>query len=334
MISWTIILIIAIALYFDFLNGRNDAANSIATIVSTRVLSPRLAVAWAAFFNFVAAFGFGVHVATTIGKGIVHPEIVTTEIIFSALIGAIVWTSICIHWGLPISVTHALIGGLIGSALISKGAGVLLFGGITKVVLFIFLAPVIGMFLASVITIIVYWLVRYWPPRKVDSSFRKLQLLSAAVYSLAHGTNDAQKTMGVIAILLYSNGLMGSTFHIPIWVILSCHAAIALGTLLGGWKTVETMGMRLTKIQPVSGFCAETSGGITILIMSMFGIPVSTTHTITGAIAGAGSMKRVSAVRWGLASKIVWAWVLTIPASAATGALVYFITDFIKTALR
>lgn len=328
--SWIIILIVAIALYFDFLNGRNDAANSIATIVSTRVLSPRLAVLWAAFFNFAAVFLFGVHVATTIGKGIVSPEVVTTEIIFSALIGAIIWTSICIHWGLPISVTHALIGGLIGSSIVSKGASILIIKGIVKVVSFIFLAPIIGLILASVITIIVHWSVRYWPPRKVDSSFRKLQLLSAAVYSLAHGTNDAQKTMGIIALLLYSNGLMGSVFHIPVWVIISCYASIALGTLLGGWKTVETMGMRLTKIQPVSGFCAETSGGITIIIMSLFGIPVSTTHTITGAIAGAGSMKRVSAVRWGIAAKILWAWVLTIPAAGLMGALVFFLVDFIK----
>jgi PiT family inorganic phosphate transporter len=318
-----IVGIIALALLFDFINGMNDAANSVATIVSTRVLTPRLAVAWAAFFNFAAAFFFGVHVATTIGKGIILTSIVSPLLLLSTLVGAIVWSYACTHMGIPISVSHSLVGGLVGTALIKSGPSALIVPGLLKVFLFIALAPLIGMVLGYAIMIIVYRVCRKKSPRSVDHVFRRFQLVSAALYSLGHGTNDAQKTMGIIAILLYSTGRLGESFHIPLWIILSCHSAIALGTLFGGWRVIETLGMRMTKLKPVHGFSAETAAAGSILMSSVLGIPVSTTHTITGAIIGVGATTKFSAIRWGLAYKIVWAWILTIPGSAAMSALVW-----------
>jgi PiT family inorganic phosphate transporter len=320
-----VIITITIALLFDFLNGMNDAANSIATVVSTKVLSPWLAVIWAAFFNFVAAFIFGVHVANTIGKGIVHTEFLNEYMILAALIGAVVWVYSCTRLGLPISVSHALIGGLIGPALLVGGPSAIIAKGIIKVSLFIVLSPLIGMLLAYFISVLTYLIFRKTPPRKVDSLFRVLQLFSAAVFSLGHGTNDAQKTMGIIAVLLFTTGYLGSEFYVPIWVILSAHAAIALGTLAGGWKVIKTLGLALTHLKPFQGFCAETAGAITIIGSSLGGIPVSTTHTITGSIIGVGMTKRLSAVRWGIAGNIVIAWVLTIPGSMAVAAGTYAI---------
>ena len=314
------VIIVAVALLFDYFNGFHDAANSIATIVSTRVLTPGKAVLWAAFFNFVAAFGFGVHVAKTMGSGLVHLEAITPTVILAGLIGAILWDLFTWYVGLPTSSSHALIGGYAGAAIVHAGPGAILWGGWTLTVSFLIIAPLVGMVLGFVIMLATTWICRRTPPRRVDRVFRRLQLLSAALYSLGHGTNDAQKTMGVIAGVLYSAGLM-KTFHIPIWVILACHAAIALGTLSGGWRIVRTMGMRITQLRPVDGFAAETAGAITILGTALGGIPISTTHTITGAIIGVGSLKRASAVRWGVAARIVWAWVFTIPASALLAAL-------------
>lgn len=326
-----VLIIILVALLFDFLNGMNDAANSIATVVSTRVLSPRLAVAWAAFFNFVAAFGFGVAVATTIGKGIVDPKIINQELIFSALVGAIVWTYLCTHYGLPISVSHSLIGGLAGAAIVKVGMSSLIMGGIYKVILFIFLSPIVGLIVAFFLMIGVSWIFRAWAPRRVDRFFRVGQLVSSAAYSLGHGTNDAQKTMGIITILLFSANVDTPTwmfdrslgFHVPIWVILAAHSAIGLGTLMGGWKVIRTMGIQLTHLKPVGGFCAETGGAFVLLGTAMFGIPVSTTHTIAGAIMGVGATRRMSAVRWGVAGRIIAAWILTIPMSAIVAAIFY-----------
>ena len=317
-----IVLIIALALLFDFLNGMNDAANSIATIVSTRVLSPRMAVAWAAFFNFVAAFGFGVGVAKTIGKGIVTPEVLSLWFVFCVLMGAVVWTYTCTHFGLPISVSHALVGGIIGAGLAKGGVNVLVIGGITKIALFIVLSPLIGFGLGTLFSVATAWIFRRWSPGRVDRLFRIGQLFSSALFSLGHGANDAQKTMGIIVMVLVAAGWQ-EDFHVPVWVILSCHAAIAMGTLLGGWRVVRTMGMRVTKLQPVSGFCAESAAAASIIGNSLAGIPVSTTHTITGGIIGAGSVRRLSAVRWGVAGNIALAWVLTIPGSAAISALFY-----------
>jgi PiT family inorganic phosphate transporter len=317
-----IVLIIALALLFDFLNGMNDAANSIATIVSTRVLSPRKAVAWAAFFNFVAAFGFGVGVAKTIGKGIVTPEVLSLWFVFSVLMGAVAWTYTCTHFGLPISVSHALVGGIIGAGLVKGGVNVLVIGGITKIALFIVLSPLIGFGLGTVFSVAVAWIFRRWSPGRVDRLFRIGQLCSSALFSLGHGANDAQKTMGIIVMVLVAAGWQ-EDFQVPVWVILSCHAAIAMGTLLGGWRVVRTMGMRVTKLQPVSGFCAESAAAVSIIGNSLAGIPVSTTHTITGGIIGVGSVRRLSAVRWGVAGNIALAWVLTIPGSAAISALLY-----------
>lgn len=327
------IFIIFVALLFDFLNGMNDAANSIATVVSTRVLSPRMAVVWAAFFNFVAAFGFGVAVATTIGKGIVRPEVITQELILGGLIGAIVWTHLCTEYGLPISVSHALIGGMAGAAVAKAGVESLVVGGITKVVLFIFLSPTIGMVLGFVFMIAVSWLFRNSSVRKVDRLFRVGQLISSAAYALGHGTNDAQKTMGIISVLLFTTQAELPTwlydksigFHVPTWVILSAHISIGLGTLLGGWRVIRTMGVKLTHLRPVDGFCAESSGALVLLGTALFGIPVSTTHTIAGAIMGVGSTRRLSAVRWGIAGRIVMAWVLTIPMSALVAGGAYYI---------
>jgi PiT family inorganic phosphate transporter len=324
-----VVLIIITALIFDFYNGMNDAANSIATIVATRVLSPAQAVAWAAFFNFVAAFVFGLSVATTIGKGIVDVSIVDNYVIFAGVLGAIITVSIATHFGLPISVSHSIIGGYGGAAIIKAGFGALILSGYTKVVIFIFAAPLIGYLIAFVFSVITLWLVKKQPPLKVDKYFRRLQLLSAALYSLSHGTNDAQKTIGIIAVLLFTNGLLGSTFYVPFWVVILCHTVIAIGTLAGGRKVIRTLGMRVTKLTPFGGFSAEASAGLSIIVASLFGIPVSTTHTITGAIIGVGSLKRVSAVRWGVARNILWAWVLTIPLSALFAMLTYEVTTFI-----
>jgi PiT family inorganic phosphate transporter len=319
----TILLLIALALAFDFLNGFHDSANSIATIVSTRVLSPRYAVIWAAFFNFIAFLFFGLHVANTIGKGIIDIAIVNKPIILGTLVGACSWNIITWYLGLPTSSSHSLIGGMIGAALIKVGSKALVWKGIVKTVAFIFVSPVVGLLLGLVFGISVYWLFRRSAPLKVDHIFRKGQLISAAFYSLGHGGNDAQKTMGIIAVLLFSAGLLGNTFFVPLWVVLACHTAIALGTMFGGWRIVKTMGQKVAKIKPVDGFCAELSASTTLFVSTALGIPVSTTHTITGAIMGIGSLRRLSAVRWGVARRIVWAWILTIPCSAAISALTY-----------
>ena len=320
-----VVLIIALALIFDFYNGMNDAANSIATIVSTRVLTPFQAVAWAAFFNFAAAFIFGVHVANTIGTGLVDVHIVDNYVILSGLVGAIILTASATHFGLPISVSHAIIGGYGGAAIMKAGVGALIISGYTKIVIFIFLAPIIGMVMASLFSILTIWIVKNMNPRKVDKQFRSLQLLSAAVYSLSHGSNDAQKTIGIISIVLFTNGVLGSTFFIPTWVIFLSYSFIALGTLIGGWKVIKTLGMRITKLTPFGGFSAETAAGLTIIGATLGGIPVSTTHTITGSIIGVGSVKGFSAVRWGVAKNILWAWVLTIPLSAFFAMITYLI---------
>ncbi len=322
-----VIIIIILALLFDFLNGMNDAANSIATVVSTGVLSPRLAVLWAAFFNVVAAFGFGVQVATTIGKGIIDVAIVDNYLVLAALVGAIIWTDFCTRFGLPISVSHALIGGLAGAGITKAGVGVLIMSGIYRVSLFIFLSPLLGMLMAYLFMVAVMWIVHRSSPNRVDKGFRVGQLISSAAYSLGHGTNDAQKTMGIIALVLYTGGYLGSTFYVPFWVVLSAHLAIGVGTYLGGWKVVRTMGMKLTHLRPIGGFCAETASAAMLFGTAMAGIPVSTTHTIAGAIMGVGATKRLSAVRWGIAGKIVAAWIITIPASAAVASLTYYLIE-------
>lgn len=326
----SILLLILLALLFDFLNGFHDSANSIATIVSTRVLSPRLAVIWAAFFNFIAFLFFGLHVANTIGKGIIDIAIVDNYVIFGTLIGACVWDLITWYLGLPTSSSHALIGGMIGAALVKAGSGALVWKGIIKTATFIVVSPVLGLILGLGFGIIVYWLFRKSVPSQVDHIFRKGQLLSAALYSLGHGGNDAQKTMGIIASLLFSAGLLGTKFHIPFWVVIICHASIALGTMLGGWRIVKTMGQKVAKLKPIDGFCAESGAAITLFTSSAFGIPVSTTHTITGAIMGVGSIKRMSAVKWGVAGRIIWAWILTIPCSAIISAIAYISIRAIK----
>ncbi len=331
MVLFLVILIIIVALGFDFINGFHDSANSIATVVSTRVLTPKMAVLWAAFFNFVAAFGFGVSVAKTVGKGVIKPEIVNEYVILSALVGAIAWDLITWHFGLPSSSSHALIGGFAGAAIASSGVGSLMASGLYKVTLFIFLSPLIGLIIGFLNMLIVSWLFKNSRPAKVDRWFRRLQLVSAALYSLGHGTNDAQKTMGIIAVLLFTTGYLGKEFYVPFWVIISCHIAIALGTLAGGWRIVKTMGNKITKLRPVGGFCAELSGAITLIGTAIFGIPVSTTHTITGAIMGVGSTTRMSAVRWGIAREIVIAWILTIPMSALISALSFYLINlFVK----
>ena len=319
----SVVVLVGVALIFDFINGFHDAANSIATVVSTRVLTPFQAVAWAAAFNFLAAFTFGTAVASTIGKGMIDISIVTPTVIFGGLAGAIVWDLITWWVGLPTSSSHALVGGYAGAAIAKAGWGSLIPSGWTKTLLFIVMSPVIGMGLALIISIITLWMFRDFRPARVDKWFRRLQLLSAAAYSLGHGTNDAQKTMGIIAGLLVAAGYLRE-FAIPLWVILAAHAAIALGTLTGGWRIVHTMGSKITKLQPFGGFAAETAGAMTLFGASSFGIPVSTTHTITGAIVGVGATHRVSAVRWGIAGRIVWAWILTIPASAVMSALTYW----------
>lgn len=318
-----ILFLIALALTFDFLNGFHDSANSIATVVSTRVLSPRYAVIWAAFFNFIAFLFFGLHVANTIGKGIIDIAIIDKGIIFGTLAGACSWNIITWYFGLPTSSSHALIGGMIGAAILKAGSKALVWKGIFKTVSFIFISPVIGLVFGLVIGVAVYWIFRKSTPFKVDFIFRKGQLVSAAFYSLGHGSNDAQKTMGIIASLLFSAGFLGGKFYIPFWVVIVCHTAIALGTMIGGWRIVKTMGQKVTKLRPVDGFCAESGAAIMLFISSAFGIPVSTTHTITGAIMGVGSLRRLSAVRWGIVERIVWAWILTIPCSAIISALAY-----------
>ena len=317
--------IILIALAFDYINGFHDAANSIATVVSTRVLTPMQAVAWAAVFNFVAAFGFGVNVAKTVGKGVVDAAIVDHWVILGALCGAIVWNLITWYYGIPSSSSHALIGGFAGAAVAKAGFGALLASGLIKIAVFIVLAPVLGLVLGFIFMTLTLLTFRNARPSRVDALFRRLQLVSAAFYSLGHGTNDAQKTMGIIAILLYSSGHLGSEFYVPFWVVLAAHAAIGLGTLAGGWRIVKTMGMRLTKLRPVGGFCAETAGAIMLIGTAVGGIPVSTTHTITGSIMGVGTTQRLSAVRWGLAGRIVWAWILTIPLSALLAGLTWLL---------
>jgi PiT family inorganic phosphate transporter len=315
-----VVFIVFVALVFDFINGFHDAANSIATVVSTRVLTPLQAVVWAAFFNFVAAFGFGVGVARTVGKGVVDPTVVDQWMILAGLVGAIVWDLITWCWGLPTSSSHALIGGFAGAAVAKAGFGSLVAAGLIKIGIFMVLAPLIGLTVGFGMMLATVWTFRRATPGRVDWLFRRLQLVSAAAYSLGHGTNDAQKTMGIIAVLLFSTGHLGSEFYVPFWVIMAAHAALGLGTLSGGWRIVKTMGMRITKLRPVGGFSAETAGALTLLGTAMAGIPVSTTHTITGAIMGVGSLQRFSAVRWGVAGNIVWAWVLTIPASALIAA--------------
>ena len=320
-----IFFLILLALTFDFLNGFHDSANSIATIVSTRVLSPRHAVLWAAFFNFIAFLFLGLHVANTIGKGIVAVGIIDPNIIFATLVGACLWDIITWYYGLPTSSSHALIGGMVGAALVKAGPDALVMNGIIKAITFIFISPTVGLCLGLLIGIAVYWAFRKSTPRNVDHLFRKGQLFSAALYSLGHGGNDAQKTMGIIAGLLFSAGLLGDKFYIPFWVVISCQSAIALGTMFGGWRIVKTMGQKIAKLKPVDGFCAETGAAITLFVSTMMGIPVSTTHTITGAIMGVGSLRRMSAVKWGVAGRIVWAWILTIPAAAAISAITYFL---------
>jgi PiT family inorganic phosphate transporter len=328
-----VVALIVLALVFDFLNGFHDAANSIATVVSTRVLSPGVAVAWAAFFNFVAAFGGGVKVANTMGTGVIQFPMLKAQgtgmvltVIFASLCGAIVWNLLTWWWGLPSSSSHALAGGLIGATLPALGLHGLVGEGIGKIALFIVLSPLIGMVLGTFTMVVTTWIVRKRTPAQVDKWFRRLQIVSSGIFSYSHGTNDAQKTMGIIAVVLYGTIWVDRPFHVPFWVILICHAAIALGTALGGWRIVRTMGHSLTKLQPIGGFCAETGGGVTILAISKLGIPVSTTHTITGGIVGVGATKGNRAVRWGVAGRIVWAWVLTIPAAAAVAAAVYVTT--------
>ncbi|PKN69108.1 MAG: anion permease [Deltaproteobacteria bacterium HGW-Deltaproteobacteria-10] len=319
-----IVFLVFIALVFDFINGFHDSANSISTVVSTRVLSPQYAVIWAAFFNFIAAFLIGTQVAHTIGKGFIHLDVVDNLLILSALGGAIIWDIITWHYGLPSSSSHALMGGLIGAAVVKGGTETLVLSGITKTTIFIIASPVIGMLLGFTLMVLAMNLSRYSNIAKSDKVFRRLQLVSAAVYSLGHGMNDAQKTMGIIAMALFGRGLLGNTFHIPFWLIITCHATIALGTIFGGWRIVKTMGTRITKLQPIGGFSAETAAACSIIGASLAGIPVSTTHTITGAIVGVGATKRLSAVRWGVAGNIIWAWILTIPVSAIISAIIYF----------
>ena len=333
---WFVLAILLVALTFDFINGFHDAANSIATVVSTRVLSPTAAVIWAAFWNFVAAFVFGTAIAKTVGKGLIDLSVVDSTVVLGGLLGAIIWDLVTWWLGLPTSSSHALIGGYAGAAVAKAGFAAIIASGWTKTLIFIVVAPVMGFVLALLITVALSWTLRRSLPRRVDKTFRVLQLVSAAAYSLGHGTNDAQKTMGIIVALLVSSQALFVNFpvqafhltdpnNIPTWVILSAHAAIGLGTLSGGWRIVRTMGQRITKLTPFGGFAAETSGAITLFIASHFGIPVSTTHTITGAITGVGAANRISAVRWGVAQRIVWAWMLTIPASAGIGGLTYLL---------
>lgn len=318
-----VIFLVAVALVFDFINGFHDSSNAISTIVSTRVLSPQYAVLWAAFFNFIAAFFIGTQVAHTIGQGIIHRDIIDNGLIFAALGGAIIWNLITWYYGLPSSSSHALIGGLIGSGIAKAGTGVLVWSGITKTTIFIVLSPTIGLILGYAFMVISLNLNRNSNVARSDRLYRKLQFISSAIYSLGHGMNDAQKTIGIIAILLYSKGLINSSFDIPYWIIIMCYSVIALGTMFGGWRIVKTMGTKITKLRPIGGFSAEAAAAVSIIGSSFAGIPVSTTHTIAGAIVGVGSTKRLNAVRWGVAGNIIWAWILTIPLSALISALIY-----------
>ena len=323
---WVIVLLVVLALGFDFMNGFHDAANAIATIVSTGVLKPGQAVIWAACFNFLALFIFGLSVAATIGKGMVDPAVVDTHVIFGALVGAITWNIVTWYYGIPSSSSHALIGGMIGATVAKAGTGALVSAGITKTVLFILVAPVMGFVLGALLLLLVSWIFRRSTPLRVDKWFRRGQLISCGLYCLGHGSNDAQKTMGIIWLLLIISGMATKDVNtLPYWVVLSCYAAISMGTLFGGWRIVKTMGQKITKLKPVGGFCAETGGAITLFISSSFGIPVSTTHTITGAIVGVGAARKFSAVRWGIAGNIVWAWIFTIPASAFVAALAWWL---------
>ena len=320
-------VLVALALVFDFMNGFHDAANSIATVVSTGVLKPTQAVVFAAFFNVIAIFVFHLSVAATVGKGIVQPGIVDTHVVFGALVGAITWNVITWYYGIPSSSSHALIGGIVGSVMAKSGAGALIAGGILKTVAFIFISPLLGFLLGSIMMVIVAWTFRRFRPSKIDKWFRRLQLISAGAYSLGHGGNDAQKTIGIIWLLLIATGYTASSDAAPpLWVIISCYMAIGMGTMFGGWRIVKTMGQKITKLKPVGGFWAETGGALTLFIATAMGVPVSTTHTITGAIVGVGSTQRASAVRWGVAGNIVWAWILTIPASAFVAAIAYWIS--------
>jgi inorganic phosphate transporter, PiT family len=321
--------LIGVALFFDFLNGLHDAANSIATIVSTRVLRPQYAVFWAAFFNFIAFLFFGLHVAETIGRGIVSADIVTPQVVFAALVGAIAWNIITWLYGIPSSSSHALIGGLVGGAVAKAGSVAIVWTGLLKTVAAIVLSPLTGFVLALVLILTVSWIFVRQTPFAVDNTFRTLQFVSASLYSLGHGGNDAQKTMGIIAVLLYSQGMLGGEFYVPFWVVISCQAVLALGTLFGGWRIVHTMGSKITRLNPMQGFCAETGGAITLFGATWLGIPVSTTHTITGAIVGVGAARRVSAVRWGIAGSIVIAWVITMPCTALIAACCYGIVAVI-----
>jgi inorganic phosphate transporter, PiT family len=318
-----IIVLVGVALAFDFLNGLHDAANSIATIVATRVLSPRWAVGWAAFFNFIAFLVFPLAVANTIGKGIISPDLITNQVIFGALMGAIGWNLFTWYLGIPSSSSHALVGGLVGAGVAHAGTGAIVWTGLNKTIVAIFLSPALGFALALLLVLLVSWLFVRATPSLGDSVFRKLQFVSASLFSLGHGGNDAQKTMGIIAVLLYSNGLLEGDFHVPFWVVISCQAAMGLGTLFGGWRIVHTMGSKITRLKPMQGFCAETGGAITLFLATHYGIPVSTTQTIAGAIVGVGAARRVSAVRWQVARNIVTAWFLTLPAAAVVGALFY-----------
>jgi PiT family inorganic phosphate transporter len=316
--------LIGIALLFDFLNGLHDAANSIATIVSTRVLKPQMAVAWAAFFNFIAFLFFGLHVAETLGVGIVSANVIDAQVIFGALMGAIAWNVITWAFGIPSSSSHALIGGLIGAGVAKAGPSSIVISGVAKTGLAIFLSPMLGFALALFLMLVVSWIFVRASPYSVDNVFRSLQFVSASMYSLGHGGNDAQKTMGIIAVLLYSQGMLGSEFYVPFWVVITCQAMMGLGTLFGGWRIVKTMGSKITRLTPVQGFCAETGGAVMLFAATALGIPVSTTHTITGCIIGVGAAKKVSAVRWGVAHGIVMAWIITMPASALIAAISYY----------
>ncbi|MBB3440868.1 inorganic phosphate transporter [Sinorhizobium sp. B11] len=319
--------LIGVALFFDFLNGLHDAANSIATIVSTRVLRPQYAVGWAAFFNFIAFLFFGLHVAETLGTGIIDPAIVSPQVIFAALMGAIVWNIVTWLFGIPSSSSHALVGGLVGAGWAKVGFSSIVWSGLLKTVGAIFMSPAIGFLLALFFVLVVSWLFVRQTPFAVDRTFRFMQFVSASLYSLGHGGNDAQKTMGIIAVLLFSQGQLGPSFHVPLWVVISCQSAMALGTLFGGWRIVHTMGSKITRLNPMQGFCAETGGALTLFAATWLGIPVSTTHTITGAIIGVGAARRLSAVRWGVAGNIVIAWVITMPAAAAIAAACYGIAS-------
>lgn len=320
-----VIMLVLLALAFDFMNGFHDAANSIATIVSTGVLKPQHAVLWAAFFNFVAVFIFHLKVATTIGKGTIDPAIVDQYVLFGALIGAIAWNVITWYYGIPSSSSHALIGGLVGAAMAKAGTSALLSEGVMKTVAFIFVSPILGFLLGSLLMLAVSWIFFRSAPGRVDKWFRRLQLVSAGLYSLGHGGNDAQKTIGIIWLILIAAGMSTKESGVPLWVIAACYTTIAAGTMLGGWRIVKTMGQRITKLKPVGGFCAETGGAMTLFLASALGIPVSTTHTITGAIVGVGASRKFSSVRWGVAGNIVWAWILTIPASASIAALAFWL---------